>query len=72
MFNIFIVYRTPTLTVPPNHEYLDERTGVLAAMLAKRARLHGLAFPTPAGPSSRQATAQTGNQLRTRHRSSQT
>jgi hypothetical protein len=27
-------------TVLPNHEYLDERTGVLAAMLAKRARLH--------------------------------
>jgi hypothetical protein len=48
MFNTFLVYRTPTLTVPPNHEYLDERTGALAAMLAKRAPGYtGLGFLDP-------------------------
>jgi hypothetical protein len=48
MFNIFIVHRMPTLTVPPNHQNLDERTGVLAAMLAKRASDYtGLGFPDP-------------------------
>jgi hypothetical protein len=67
MFNIFIVHRTPTLTVPPNHEYLDERTGALAAMLAKRAPGYtGLGFPDPRRTGPRQAPARTGNRLRSR------
>jgi hypothetical protein len=47
------------------HDYLDERTGVLAAMLAKRAPGTPVwASPTRAGSRSLQAPAQTANQLR--------
>jgi superfamily II DNA or RNA helicase len=46
------------------HDYLDERTGVLAAMLAKRAPGYtGLGFSDHAGSRARQALAQTANQL---------
>jgi superfamily II DNA or RNA helicase len=50
------------------HDYLDERTGVLAAMLAKRAPGYtGLGFRTRAGSPSRQAPARTADRPRKPH-----
>jgi len=50
------------------HDYLDERTGVLAAMLAKRAPGYtGLGFPDPRRLASPQAPARTANRLRKPH-----
>jgi antitoxin (DNA-binding transcriptional repressor) of toxin-antitoxin stability system len=46
------------------HDYLDERTGVLAAMLAKRASDNTTTSPTRAGSRLLQAPARTSNRLR--------
>ena len=47
------------------HDYLDEQTGVLAAMLAKRAPGYtSLGFPDPRGPHSPQAPAWTAIRLK--------
>ena len=49
------------------HDYLDERTGVLAAMLAKR-RLHGSRLPRPAqdrAHAKRQRGQATGSETET-------
>jgi len=47
------------------HDYLDEQTGVLAAMLAKRAPGYaGLGSPTRAGSYSPQVPASTAGRFR--------
>jgi hypothetical protein len=55
-----ILHSHENKTTAEVHDYLDERTGVLAAMLAKRARLHRSRLPRP-------AQARTHSQRQRRH-----